>query len=387
MRFKATAQTFYILFASETNILIVSSKLIVEFAIKASDKKKGTAPWEINKEGHHGAIVVRYWGCNLSCALCYSQAYAYLGEDGNRKCADLNLDECEKSIKKLGVEAGWVRIQGGEPLLNLQRAIFTAKLCKFALEYLERNSPYKNPRAIIQTNGIWIGNTDEKDLTEFFKILLESLAASERGRIIIELSFKGANKDSAKKFGDTLNRHSDILSVQKNAFFSIKNKLENQVWENTDRIAFYPVGGLGPQLDNPGFIPIDIKEGIEYPLFHPLTWDENFKQVVETFVSILDDHKDVYNDYLKKHDKKIPLESMEPSFFQKGWISQISKRDVLKKFVFCNIRIKHNPRLKIFEKEISEMQIPEASDELISKIDDLKKYFYEAEPSSHYPYL
>jgi len=359
----------------------------MEFAIKAFDLKKETLPWEINREGPYGALVVRYWGCNLSCALCYSQSYAYLGEGGSRKRVDLTLDECRDSIKKLKFRAGWVRIQGGEPLLNPQRAIFTAKLCKFALKYLGKNSPYENPRVIIQTNGLWIGSADGKDLDDFFKTLFESVEETTRGRIIIELSFKGPNKTAAKKFGDTLNKHSDILSVQKNAFFSIKNKLENLVWENTGRIAFYPVGGLGPQLNNPGFIPVDIKGGEEYPLFHPSTWNEEFKQVVETFTSILSEHKEVYRDYLEKHGEKIPLECMEPSFFQKGWTTQISKRDVLKQFAVCNLRIRHNPSLKIFEKEISELPIPEASDELISKIDDLKKNFYEAEPSNHYPFL
>jgi len=359
----------------------------MEFAIKKNDLKKETIPWEINKEGSYGALVIRYWGCSLSCAICYSQSYAYLNEEGSRKKVNLTLNNCEESIKKLTTKVGWTRIQGGEPLLNRDRAIFTTKLCAFALKYMEDNSPYEDPRVIIQTNGLWLGNTTEEELSNFFNKLIDAVEQTSKGRIIIELSFKGANKFVIKKFGDTLNQHSDILLLQKKAFFVMKKNFEHTIWNITKRIAFYPVGGFGPQLNNPGFIPIDIKDGEEYPLFHPSTWDDDFKEVFEEFIKLMSNNKLIYRDYLEKHSKRIPLECMEPSFFQKGWTSQIKKREILKKFISKNIKINPNPQLKIFNRELLGLNIPEANSVLISKIKDLKEKFYEAEPSDHYPYL
>lgn len=359
----------------------------MDFAVKKADLRKNSLPWEFNKEGPHGALVIRYWGCSLSCAVCYSQSYAYLNGEGGRKKASYTLAECRRSISNLSDRIGWVRIQGGEPLLDFERAIFTSNLAGISLGYMEHKSPYDNPRVIIQTNGLWLGNEHEENVEHFLESLLKQTELTSKGRIVIELSFKGPNRSIIGIYGDTLKRYKDILGIQKKGFYRLMNFFNNLIWKKSRRMAFYPVGGFGPQLSNPSFIPIDKKNESEYPLFHPDTWDEDFKNIVKDFRQVLNEKKDVYFEFTEKHDHKIPIECMEPSFFQKGWTSQLKKRELLRSFLRDYLRVRSNPQLKIFNEEIGNLKIGEAKGELLLRINDLRRDFYEAEPSDHYPFL
>jgi len=359
----------------------------MEFAIKKTESGKNYLPWETNKEGPFGALVLRYWGCSLSCAICYAQSYAYLNMERSRVKGNFSVEECEESIKNLSQSVGWTRIQGGEPLLDYDRAIFTAKLCGISLKYMGDNSRYETPRVIIQTNGLWLGKEHRERLNLFFEELLKQTEHNPEGRIIIELSLKGSNKETIKLYADTLGRYDDIFEIQKEGFYKLMGFFKELVWKKTKRIAFYPVGGYGPQLNNPGFIPIDKRDHLEYPLFHPDTWNEDFRKIMEHFKEILTENTDIYLEFIQKHNHKVPLECMEPSFFQRGWTSQIRNREELRNFLISNLKIKNNSQLRIFNRELAQLQIPAANDNLLSKVEDLKEYFYEAEPADHYPFL
>ena len=360
----------------------------MNFAVRKKDKDQLSSPWEVNHEGKYGALVLRYWGCNLSCFLCYSQSYAYLNEEGGRKKINYTIEQCEEAIKHLSKQVGWARIQGGEPLLDSERAFFTAKMCDLALNYMLTHSQYKSPRLIIQTNGLWIGSGDKKEVVGFFKDLLSYIEKNSKARIAIELSFKGANSEMTDFFADSLNRHSDVFAIQLEAFKRLKDIFKNLVWGKIKNIVFYPVAGIGVELSNPGFIPVFISaSGEELPFFHPRTWDNDFKGMIHEFRELLAEEKDCSIDFINSHNTKIPIECIEPSFFQKGWTAQIQRRPELRDFIIKNLRIIKNPKLNLFMKDVGIEEIPIADSSLLSKLIDLKKDFYEAEPAQHYPYL
>jgi len=363
----------------------------MEFAIRKIDLSKNSLPWESNNEGLYGAIVIRYWGCSLSCAICYSQAYAYLDEGGGRKKVNFSIEECEKSINDVSQSVGWTRIQGGEPLLDFERAIFTAKLCGVALKFMENNSPYNNPRVIIQTNGLWFANENEDKLKPFFEELLKQIEQTSKGRIIIELSIKGTNKEIIKKYADTKNMHKDVFEIQKEAFHRLTRIFENLIWTRTDRITFYPVCGLGPSLKNPVFVPVQKINNEIYPFFHPDTWNEEFRKIIFKFIELLKQRENVYKEFISKHGLKIPIESMDTSKFQFGWMSAAKRRPELMQFIKINLQVikKSNPSLNLYKTNFSEVleNIDESKPEMTKKISDLEKYFYEAEPKNHYPFL
>jgi len=57
-------------------------------------KKSKIEPWEINREGNYGALVLRFAGCSLRCFMCYSQSYAYLNKKSSRIIVARDLQTC-----------------------------------------------------------------------------------------------------------------------------------------------------------------------------------------------------------------------------------------------------------------------------------------------------
>lgn len=370
----------------------------LEFAVKKDDSgrygqiNRRILPWEINPEGTGGALVLRYWGCSLRCALCYSQAYAYLNSGGSRAKHVYDVGEVVAALvnpqelrKFADFSVTWTRIQGGEPLMSEKRAFATTLFSKAAFEWMLKQEKVTNPRVVIQTNGILLGQCPEDTLAAFVSMLGDALPVSGKGRLAIEISFKGANPTAAQEYACSMPLPIKVLESQMAGFFRILKVISEVFWaKKENRIALYPVAGIGPQLSDPSFVPIDT-ESPGLPLFHPNTWSNEFKEIVSRFKQVLTEHPDVYLDYVRAHGNLIPIESMEPSYFQFGWTSQISKRPELKNYIKRNLRICERSRLNLYGKAIEE--IPDADNSLRQRIAELKAYFYEAEPSSHYPYL
>jgi len=351
--------------------------------------------WEYNREGPHGAIILRYADCSLRCHICYAQRYAYLNIY-DKDVESANLEECITGLRDLSETAGWIRIQGGEPLLNDRRSFATAKIAVESLEYLSKHSPYPTPRVIIQTNGLWLSGISLKKIKDFVRILKDGLLSIERGRVAIEVSIKGPNSEDANLYA--LSKPSDVtstvLSHQIVGFKKLTETVAEKAWRDKQYgLAVYPVAGLGPEISRPGFIPLSpstLAKGIEWPIFHRATWSKDFAELVEYFRITLEKWDRVYGDYIIKHDNKLPLEGMDESYFQMGWISQIKKRAELEHFLEHTMRADWtNTKLNLFRKRyvyLSEI-ISQASNELIKKVGELGDNFYDSEPAFHYPYL
>ncbi|ADI73376.1 Radical SAM domain protein [Methanohalobium evestigatum Z-7303] len=361
----------------------------LNFAIQRNSNSS-LEPWEINNEGQHGALVLRYRDCNLSCYLCYFQPYAYLNRTTSRRPVTSSLETCVNQLNNLDRSIGWVRIQGGEPLLNDSRSKSTSILAGEVLNHIVSNnlSSYENPRIIIQTNGIWLGNASVDKIDEFVQKIVEYLENVGYGKIVLEISFKGSNREMANSYAKSINTTNvdDVLATQISGYNKLHESIKNNAWDNDiNRLAIYPIAGFGPEINNPGIIPIQKIENSEYPIFHPDTWDENFSRVIDDFRNTLSTNESVYQDYLNSHGNKIPMESMEPRRFQSGWIARINDRPQLRAFAENNLRIIRAPRLNIFMNNIG--FVPEADENLIQKVGELREVFYEADPKSHYPYL
>ena len=357
-------------------------------------KTKNGELWHNDREGSKEALVLRYANCSLRCYLCYAQRYAYLSTN-NDDVKSSNVTNCIQSLRGLSAEAAWIRIQGGEPLINDERSTETAQIAAESLKYLSENRTYNEPRVVIQTNGLWFAKTSIDKVKRFVSTLKNALESVDFGRIVIEISFKGPNIGDANLYA--LSRASSITSVfahQLQAFKNLIEEIKCEVWQDeVHRLAIYPVAGLGPHIGNPGFIPLSSvvsPKDEELPLFHKETWSSSFSDLVRLFRTTTTTWHKVYSDYLLKHGDKLPIEGMDSSMFQFGWISQIEKRAELQRFVSLNIRADwRNRSLNLFKDKYNVLQtiIDQASSDLVAKVSELKIDFYNSVPSFHYPYL
>jgi hypothetical protein len=313
----------------------------------------------------------------------------------NNDVKSSNVEDCIQSLRNLSAEAAWVRIQGGEPLINDERSTETAQIAAESLKCLSENRTHSEPRVIIQTNGLWFAKTSIDKVKKFVNTLKNALESVDFGRIVIEISFKGPNIGDANLYA--LSRASSITSVfahQSQAFKNLIEEIKCEAWQNgIHRLAVYPVAGFGPHIANPGFIPLSSivsPKDEELPLFHKETWSSSFSDLVRLFKTTATTWHKVYGDYLLKHGDKLPIEGMAPSMFQFGWISQIDKRTELQRFISLNIRADWSNRgLNLFKDKYHVLQtiINQASSNLVAKASELKTDFYNSVPSFHYPYL
>ncbi|MDH5483393.1 MAG: radical SAM protein [Candidatus Bathyarchaeota archaeon] len=368
------------------------------FAVKRVDNGKYALinsqimPWEINTEGRGGALVLRYWGCSLRCALCYSQAYAYLDTGGSRVTHVASLKDVISALKdpaelrkSVRFSVAWTRIQGGEPLIDENRTLATALFSEASLKWMLKQKDVGNPRVVIQTNGMFLGECSDDCLNKFISMLKKGLPKTMKGRIAIEVSFKGGNPETAQRYAASLPLKTKILRTQVTGFFRLLKAVSALSWDLEEyRIAVYLVAGIGPRLSDPSFIPKDGKNE-SLPIFHPKTWSREFGEVITTFRQTLKAYPKVYEDYVRIHRMHIPMESMEPSKFQFGWTSKIDKRPELREYVRRYLRVSQKHKLRLYGSSIG--SIPDADSQLLQRIAELKTDFYEAEPSSHYPYL
>ncbi len=354
--------------------------------------KRRYGGWDYNNEGPYKAIVLRYADCSLRCHLCYSQRYAYL--ETKKRTINRTIDQTIDDLWSIKKPLGWMRIQGGEPIQNDSRTIFTSRLLQPTLKYMKSYcAAYKDPRLIIQTNGLWFSTTSTNNLNEFVRSIDSALSSISRGRIIIEISIKGPNNQDADLYALSISSPyipRNVLETQLEGYYKLKKALI-KLWEkNQVRVALYPVAGLGAEINKPGFIPISSKsQESEYPLFHPKTWSHEYQDMVKDFSSMIEKWSNPYSDYRKRNRTKLPIEGFDNSKMQSGWISRLGKRKELAQFSDQCVRVNwKNINKKIYNRWIKDLEkLKEAKPDLLEKISDLNKIYYCAEPRTHYPYL
>jgi len=182
------------------------------------------------------------------------------------------------------------------------------------------------------------------------------------------------------------------------------------LWDQgLNNLAIYPVAGLGPSidLDNTWLIPIDpLFLPREMPLFHPSTWDREYKVFLDRFREEIVQNYEAYRDFRgnpRTHDgRKIAIEEFEANIFQVSWISgyaggykQMGIENVppvgslLRKISDDTDRqwlalFKRNPH---WLKVLDEIPISETPELLLTRIKEMQECFYPSHPRGHYPYL
>jgi len=376
-------------------------------------KNKSLGSWNIEKE----TMVVRYCNCNLKCPICYAAGPSYLHYlIGSKKPVSTKSNSYPIYLKysccaewKLPLNLlrrkRYVRIQGGEPLLNSYRSKLTAKIIIDFLNMLRKYSIEKCV-AVIQTNGCWLGYKEENAID-----FLESLVnfAKDIGidkkikeglyyRIAIEISYKAPNPDDFSIFSGT--GIPSLWRNQVNAFWNLINLLERG-FKEYNGIAVYPIAGfIMPIHEDCGIIPLNV---YGKPLFHPDTWDDNFREIVKEFSRIVINKYNRYRPYwtLKSYWKnsngdiiKLRGEELEMTYYQLHVPSIYFKYrefkehfDKFKKYFLLYRAIKYKGMYKIYEK-FKEIGLKEIDDKEFRKMrNEMIKNFYALESYKYYPFL
>ncbi|GEM_PF-2767244 len=275
-------------------------------------KKDHLGPWNIEDE----TLVVRYANCQLKCPICYAAGPSYVHRLYNYPTpfrstkrvsivqqltyASLddylgNFTDMNEVIDKL-CNKKYVRMQGGEPLLNRHRLELTARM---SIDMLKFALTHDVPKlvVVIQTNGIYlgIGNRNCSNAESFIDRLVDyanqrsidkHLRKGNKYRVAIEISFKAPNKDDFAVFSGT--RVPDLWDNQVKAYWNLVNVLDGK-YEDYRGIAVYPLAGfIMPLRDSTcGIVPLSTKSKCDkrYPLFHRTTWSNEFEKIVRDFTN------------------------------------------------------------------------------------------------------
>ena len=312
----------------------------------------------------------------------------------------------------------WVRIQGGEPCLTLNRILNTIQFAVESLNIIHTNSLnyYKDTRAVIQTNAIRFSNLNTSQIDKIRLHLENSLDRLEAGRVVFEVSFKSPNGGRYLKPQVKYN----ILDRQIEGYNVLLRKIIMPLWDRGyDNIVIYPVAGLGPSVDgdNLFIIPIDPQSlPDEIPLFHPNTWSLQFRDLVNEFTKDIVPNYSVYESFRKNprtnEGRKIAIEELEPAAFQASWISGyaggydkfnvnvIPVNNILRKLTGD---VPTNPqwrrwynswtsnvlfgRSTAWRNVLDQIPVSQNPNNLLLMVQQMRNYFYPSHPIGHYPYL
>ncbi|MCX6795875.1 MAG: 4Fe-4S cluster-binding domain-containing protein [Candidatus Falkowbacteria bacterium] len=194
-----------------------------------------------------GEIVIRSAYCNFNCVPCFAAGYSHIKKIEGRKSEDIveikdfndlitdfrNFIE-NKDIKEFiyrcnPPEFNWLRIVGGEPILNADNLTFLLKFLMGVSNYTDKFGA----RVIIQTNGLFLGAQKYEDIEPIFNLL-----DGFRGKIVFEISVKGGNR---KEFSITSKRREDDYPLIFNCIEHLKKI--NKKFPNIDFVA---IAGFGP---------------------------------------------------------------------------------------------------------------------------------------------
>ena len=194
--------------------------------------RKGN-PWNVDKEGPCKALILRYANCSLRCNVCYAQRYAYLNPAG-KDIKPFSVEACLQNLHNSSEEIGWIKIMGGEPLIDENRSMQTAKIAVEALRHLSKHKTGPISKVVIQTNGLWLAKTSLMQIKRFIRTLKHGLSAFNSGRVVIEISFKGPNVGDADLYALSMRSSftSTVFTHQLQGFKNLLREIVNEVWQD-----------------------------------------------------------------------------------------------------------------------------------------------------------
>jgi uncharacterized Fe-S cluster-containing radical SAM superfamily protein len=129
-------------------------------------QKCGEAPYE---------LTLRFAGCNLSCGLCFSSGYSWPSVftknrtvTSKKTVKDAVSDFTQIPPPPVHASYNWLRVLGGEPLLNDDYIDF---LFQTILQVCSLDDRKFNSGIIIQTNGMHLGRGNTNIIRNYLQQL------------------------------------------------------------------------------------------------------------------------------------------------------------------------------------------------------------------------
>lgn len=268
-------------------------------------QKCGNAPYEIS---------LRFAGCNLRCGLCFASGYSWSDLYLKRKSItnEKTVDDVIEDFKAIPYPPNyssynWLRVLGGEPLLNDKYIDF---LFEVLINISEIDSKKFNNGIIIQTNGIYIGKGNTKQIKNHIEELYE---INPSVNVAIETSIKGTNPEEFKLL--TQQSSEELFKYNLRSYFALKQL-------NLPNLRSMVVAGFGL---NESFL---LREGKskdrmtifleeDKPCYHPDFWTKDFKELYDDFTGV---YKNLNHMFIK-----MPMYGIKDRF-DLGWVKRALKQ-------------------------------------------------------------
>ena len=254
-------------------------------------------------------LALRFGRCCLRCGACFAAGYSWEDKfrQNRRVCSNVPIAQVLTDFRNVprppNGRYNWLRILGGEPLLNDEYIEF---LLEIVIQLSKMDGDKFNNGIIIQTNGIHIGRGNTTVLKNKLMRLYE---LNPNVVVVVETSIKGTNREEF-----------NLLSRSDKALFKYNiesyYKLRQLNLRNLRPVIIAGYGISESFLLTSGKNPksmITILSDEETPTYHPSLWSDEFTKLYNDFV----------NDY-KEFDTmffKMPMYGIKDQF-NYGWVGR-----------------------------------------------------------------
>lgn len=241
-------------------------------------QKCGDKPYE---------LALRFAGCCLRCGVCFASGYSWpeLFRNNPRVTSNKSVDDVIEDYKEIQYPSGhsnynWLRILGGEPLLNDHYVRF---LFDVIIKISDIDSKKFNNGIIIQSNGIHIGKGNIKIL----KMKLQKLYdINPSVKVAIEISIKGTNLDEFKLITQTPDTYAhDFFNFNLRSYFVLKDLASSLPNLRPMIVAGYGVNESYLLTEGRSNDRITIIFKDNKTIYHPNFWSEDFRRLYDDFTS------------------------------------------------------------------------------------------------------
>lgn len=294
-------------------------------------QKCGNYPYEVS---------LRFAGCNLRCGACFASGYSWPNKyltskrvKKNKLLKDL-IDDYSR-IPNVEQNYNWMRILGGEPLLNEE---YINYLFTFIKSIAERDTAIFNNGIVIQTNGIHVGlngaDLVKKHLDEIYNI-------NPQLKISMEISIKGTN---SREFSLLTRSQNDFFKANIQAYYNLM-KIEARNLRPTVIAGFGISESILLANGRSGKSLMTVLFDDDTPTFHPSIWSDDFKAL--------------YSDFTAHWGSRNPLFQRMPMYgikdeFNYMWV-QYSLKQAKQVFGKSLYDSKYSERNNILEERVKEL--------------------------------
>ena len=235
-------------------------------------QKCGGAPYE---------LALRFAQCCLHCGACFASGYSWPEKfkHNKRVRSDITVKQVVDEFINIPYPRGyesynWLRILGGEPLLNDEYIDF---LFNVLVQISSHDSQKFNNGIVIQTNGIHLGKGNTSVLSKWLEKLY---AVNPNVLVAVETSIKGSNPQEFMLIAQQNSPQGFYWNIQ--SYFNLKEL-------GVPNLRPVVIAGYGI---NESYL---LKRGLtsdritiisqDKPCYHPALWSPEFRQLYDDFTA------------------------------------------------------------------------------------------------------